>query len=294
MVVVVLLLVAGMVPLQGQAAGPAESALVVGTQELEIRTCPQPTCESLTKAPLGASVRVTGKVAAGYVPVEYEQKAGFAPEVYVAEDPEHVPFLLEGAPGCKRVALIFNVGVGFDPATSILDTLKREQVPATMFVMGWWADQHPSILKRMVKDGFPIGSHGYESIELPNRSDEEVAQDVQAAARAIEHATGAPAAPYFTPYASAIDERVRAIVAAEGFLPVAWEVFTADYQPEATADSVYDRIMDNVEDGSIVELHLDAANSEASTGGALLRVIPELRAQGYQFVTIPEMVQPCS
>ncbi|MDP9357384.1 MAG: hypothetical protein M3R02_19260 [Chloroflexota bacterium] len=121
-----------------------------------------------------------------------------------------------------------------------------------------------------------------------------MAHDLQDAATAIEHATGAPVARSFTPYAAAIDERVRAIVATEGYLPVTWTVSTADDKPDAIADGVCDRIMDNVEDGSIVELHLDEQNSEASTGGALPQVITDLRAQRYHFVTIPDLIQPCS
>ncbi len=163
-----------------------------------------------------------------------------------------------------------------------------------MFAMDWCVHQHPAILTRMGEDGFPIVGRGYESIDLPNRPDEEVAHDLRDAATAIEHATGAPVARSFTPYAAAIDERMRAIVATEGYLPVTWTVSTTDDKPNAIADGVYDRIMDNVDDGSIVELHLDAQNSEASTGGTVPQVITDLRAQGYRFVTTPDLIQPCS
>ena len=140
--------------------------------------------------------------------------------------------------------------------------------------------------------GYPIGNHGYDSLELTSCSDEEMADDIRRATAAIEEAIGRPIDRYFTPFASAIDERTRAIVAAEGYLPVAWEVYTADFSPEATEQSVYDRVMEGAHDGAIVELHLDAANSAASTGRALPRVIADLRAQGYRFVTIPEMAHP--
>ncbi len=129
-------------------AGAPASAVVVSTPILAVRTCPQAICEVRTEVPLGASVRVTGETTDGYLPVTYQDQTGWAPALYLATDPEHVPYLDQGERGCKRIALIFNIGVGWEPDTGILDTLREETVPATMFAMGWWADQHPSILKR--------------------------------------------------------------------------------------------------------------------------------------------------
>lgn len=297
----VALVLSGMLTTGILAAPP--TATVVGTTRLDIRSCPRPSCAVVTTAPSGGRMLMTGEVSehegtdrpetGSFVPVEYGGKDGYAQDLFLTTDAGHVPYLLRGSEGCNRVALIFNVGVGEEAATSVLDTLKAKGVPATMFVMGWWADERPAILQRMVDEGYPIGSHGYDSVDLPVRSDDEVVDDVRRATAAIEQAIGRPIDRYFTPYASAIDERVRAIVAGQGYLPVAWEVYTGDFSAEATAESVYDRVMDDVHDGAIVELHLDAPASAESTGRALPRLIDELRAQGYQFVTIPEMTTPC-
>lgn len=267
---------------------------IVSTKAVDIRGCPKATCAVERTAPLGADVTVTGEAVDGYVPIRYGDTAGFVPALFVAPDPGHPPYLVEGTPGCQRVAFLFNIGVGDEPDTGILDTLEANDVPAAMFLMGWWVDENPPILQRMVDGDYLIGSHGYDSIELTTRSDEEVLDDVQRATAAIEEAIGRPMDPYFTPYAAAIDDRVRSIVAAQGLLPVAWNVPSADYGADATADAVYSRVMDNMYDGGIVEFHLDAPASAESTGQALPWIIDDLRAQGYQFVTIPEMTQPCA
>lgn len=274
------------------AAEPAY-AVVVGTNELEIRACPEPSCAVLETVTLGAEVEITGEIANGYVPVRLGDIAGVAPAVFIAADPTDPPYLVAGSPGCDRVALIFNIGVGAEPATGILDTLAAEDVAATMFVMGWWAEQNPPVLDRMVQEGYLIGSHGFGANELPTLTDDEVLQDLELAATAIEEATGAPPAPYFTPYAAAIDSRVRHLVADQGLLTVGWEVPAADYGVDATEESVYARVMDNIYDGAIVELHLDGPASAQSTGRALPRLIDDLRNQGYQFVTIPDLLAPC-
>ena len=46
-----------------------------------------------------------------------------------------------GSPGCGQVALLFNAGSGYEPATGILETLGAYGVPASMFVMGWLAER---------------------------------------------------------------------------------------------------------------------------------------------------------
>lgn len=266
---------------------------VVSTPELLIRGCPNASCEAVAIAPLGADISVVGELEAGFLPVTYAGISGFVLPSFVATNDDDPPFFAAGAPGCQRVAFLFNIGVGFPPDTGILDTLETERVPAAMFVMGWWVDQEPPLLDRLVRDGYLIGSHGYGPNELPTLSDDAVLDDITQAARAIERATGESQAPYFTPYAAAIDDRVRSIVASQGYLPVAWEVPAADYGADVTADDVYDRVMTNMYDGAVVEFHLDAAASAESTGVALPRIIADLRSQGYEFVSIPDMMTPC-
>lgn len=286
-------------PAPTEAPAPASTtpsrvdATVAGTELAALHACPAPSCEVRAELPLGAPVAVTGASAKGFTPVATVNGDGYIRDLYLKPVAGPVPFLEGGDLGCERVALIFNIGIGEEPDTGILDTLAAEEVPATMFVMGWWAERRPPILERMVRDGYPIGSHGYAAEELPTLADDAVREDLRRATAAIEQATGEPLARLFTPYAAAIDDRVRAIVAEEGYLPVGWEVAAADYGPDATEEAVYDRIMSNVHDGAIVELHLDGPASAESTGRALPRVIDDLRAQGYRFVTIPEMANPC-
>lgn len=284
-------------PLSGTATVPESvEAHVVSTPELAIRTCPAVTCDIVAKAPLGADIAIMGEEEDGAIPVTYAGMAGFASPYFIAVNPADPPFFVAGSPGCQRVAFLFNIGVGFPPDEGILNTLQAEDVPAAMFLMGWWVDQEPqpTILSRMVDEGYLIGSHGYNSTELTTLSDDAVVDDVTHATAAIEEATGQPVAPYFTPYAAAIDNRVRSLVAAQGLLPIAWEVPAADYGADVTADEVYARVMDNMYDGAIVEFHLDAEASAESTGQALPGIIGELRQQGYQFVSIPDMMQPCA
>lgn len=199
----------------------------------------------------------------------------------------------QGTTGCNRIALIFNVGIGNEADASVLETLEREDVPATMFVMGWWPERFPDSFQRLVDGGYIIASHGYNAVNLTTSGDDQVRREVQAAEDALTAAMGRPPAPWFTPYAGTIDDRARAVVASEGYVPVGWRITTDDWSATITEDQVYNTVINGAYDGAIVEFHLDGPATGVSTGRALPRIIDTLRERGYEFVTIPQLEAPC-
>lgn len=279
-------------------------ATVVGTDSLQVHSCGEPRCASeaapLPALPLGTEVELVdgalpdGGAVGRFLRIRSGSISGYAQDWFLREAGHNAPYFLQGEPGCGRVGFIFNIGVGYPPDVGILDTLKQERVAATMFPMGWWSEDRPPILERMVADGYPIGTHGDDAIELTERDDEAVVEDLRASVEAIEAVTGQTISRLFTPYAAAIDARVRALIANEGFLPVAWTVAAADYGADATEEGVYERVMAGIHDGALIEFHLDGPASAVSTGRALPRLIARLRADGYRFVTVPEMLLPCA
>ena len=288
----------GMLVGGGGAPAPALAetgsvATVAGAPAVNIRRCPKPACAVVARARVGDTVETTGAAVDGFVPVRYDGTRGYAFGLYLAGPDDPVTRFDRGPEGCNRIALIFNVGVGYATDTSILDTLERFDVPATVFVMGWWAEENPKLMARMVEQGLVIGNHGEALVEPLLRSDWEIVQDIQVADAKIRGVVGDALGPWFTPYAAGMDDRVRALVAGAGYLPVGWEVPAADFGADATATSVWDRVVPNAYDGAIVEMHLDGPASAASTGTALPWVIDALSERGYEFVTIPELTMPC-
>src|SRR4051812_45153820 len=201
--------------------------------------------------------------------------------------------IVDGVPGCSRIALLFNIGASYEPATGILDTLSAYGVPATMFMMGWLAEQQPWIVQQIAAYGHVVGNHGYLPPELTTRSDDDVASDLNAAVGALTWALGYYPSPWFTPYAGASDERVRSIASSLGLVTVGWGVDSMDWQPWATADDIYGQVVNSVYDGAIVEMHFDAQRSVDGTAVALPWIIEDLSAQGYTFVTVPQIAGDC-
>jgi peptidoglycan-N-acetylglucosamine deacetylase len=271
----------------------AAAVTIAGTTAVNIRSCPKLDCKVLAVAPLGSPIETTGEPVDGFTPVTYGNVDGFAFSLYLAAPGQDLWFR-EGEAGCKRVALIFDIGIGFQPSQTVIDTLVETKTPATMFPMGEFANNQPDFVRNLDRLGFPIGTHGQESIKLTELGPDQIKWDLNTSMDVIAGVIGRTPEPLFTPYAATTNAYIRSIAAQLGLLPVGWKVAAVDYTWTATGDSVYNDVMTEVYDGAIVELHLDGPATEQSTALALPRIIHDLTAQGYTFVTVPDMLLPCA
>jgi len=288
-VLVTLALLPGLLP---ASAVSAAGMTIAGANAVNIRSCPQSDCDVIAVATRGNTMQATGEPENGFTPVTYDGISGYVASAFLFPAGQDTWFR-EGMAGCKRVALIFDIGVGFEPSTTIIDTLVSTGTPATMFPMGTFALNQPEYLKLLADAGFPIGTHGQEAVDLTKAGPSDVTWSLDTSAELIEAVIGHPIEPLYTPYAATIDANVRAAAISIGYLPVGWKVAAIDFNWTATGDSVYNDIMPNIYDGAIVEMHLDAPVTETSTAVALPRIIADLTAQGYTFVTVQDMMQPC-
>jgi peptidoglycan/xylan/chitin deacetylase (PgdA/CDA1 family) len=202
--------------------------------------------------------------------------------------------VVRGDPTRPNIALVINVGAGYEPALGMLDTMADKQYRATFFVMGWWAEKHPEILRRISDEGHEIASHGHRVFELTKVSDAEVRADLEAADAAISAVTGRTTRPLWSASASDRDPRVNRIAASLGYRPIFWTYATSDWRPTATADGIYGEVMERAVNGAIIVLHFDSPTTVRSTAVALPRLIDDLRAAGFRLVTITELLVPGS
>jgi peptidoglycan/xylan/chitin deacetylase (PgdA/CDA1 family) len=204
----------------------------------------------------------------------------------VASDEE----VLRGDPNLAQLALVFNVGAGFEPGLAILDTLAEQRQHATFFVMGWWAERHPQLLRQIADGGHEIASHGHSIFDLTQATDAQVRADLESADAAISAVIGRTTRPLWSPSAGYRNARVRAIAANLGYRPILWTVDSADWTPEATPESVYSHVLNGVGNGAIVVLHFDSPTTQDSTAQVLPALIENLRRAGYRLVTITELL----
>jgi len=198
--------------------------------------------------------------------------------------------VVRGDPSKPNISLVVNVGAGSETAVSMLDTLRDKGVRTTFFVQGWWADRQPDILRRIANDGHEVASHGHSVFDLTTVSDAEVRADLERADASISAVTGRTTRPLWSASAGARDARVRQVAASIGYRPIYLTVDSLDWTQDATADSVYQRVMERTVNGAIVVLHFDSPTTVRSTAVALPRLIDDLRAAGFNLVTITDLL----
>jgi peptidoglycan/xylan/chitin deacetylase (PgdA/CDA1 family) len=198
--------------------------------------------------------------------------------------------VVRGDPSRPNVALVINIGAGFEPAVGMLDTLAEKEYRTTFFVMGWWAEQNPELLRRIADEGHEIASHGHRVPLLTQVSDAEIAADLEQADAAISAVIGRTTRPLWSASASDSSPRVRRVAASLGYRQIFWTVNGFDWRRDSTAEGVYRQVVNNVVNGAIVELHFDSPTTVNSTAVALPRMIDTLRAEGFKLVTITELL----
>ena len=198
--------------------------------------------------------------------------------------------VLSGDPSVPNIALVFNVGAGFDPATAMLDILAERHQRATFFVMGWWAERHPDVLKQIADGGHEIASHGHSIFDLTQASDAQVRADLEHADAAISAVTGRSTRPLWSPSAGYRNARVRAIAADLGYRPILWTVDSADWTTEATVESVFSHIVNGASNGAIIVLHFDSPTTRDTTAQVLSAAMDYLQQSGYRLVTVTELL----
>ncbi|HRA04049.1 MAG TPA: polysaccharide deacetylase family protein [Arachnia sp.] len=197
--------------------------------------------------------------------------------------------------GRKVVALTFDGGASGDAVESILATLKAYGVPATFFVTGDFARAYPHLVTAIAAAGHPVGNHSDSHPYFTQTTNEEIRAELAAAESAISALTGATTAPLFRfPFGDREDLDIR-VVNAAGYIPVRWTVDTLGWKGTSegvTTALIRQRILDRLRPGQIVLMHVGAHPDDHSTldADALPGVIEDLRARGYSFTTVPDLL----
>lgn len=188
--------------------------------------------------------------------------------------------------GEKDLALTFNIGWGDEKAEPILDTLKKENVKsATFFLSGSWAERHPDIVERIVKDGYEIGLLGYNYEDYSELEDNKIRKDILQAQEALKKLNVKNIKLLRAPTGH-FDERTLKIANQYGYTVVHWRIDSKDWQNPGVKTIVEN--VSKAEKGDIVLLH--ASDSAKQTAEALPQIIDNIQQKGLKLVTVSELI----
>lgn len=189
----------------------------------------------------------------------------------------------------KTVALTFDDGPENHWTPQILEILKAQQVRATFFVIGEQVERYPEMLRKIYEDGHVIGNHTFHHINLVKANTEEVQQEIETSALAIQKVIGKRPRLVRPPFGFH-NANVDAVIYAKNQVIILWSLDTEDWQG-VDSQTVKDRVLPKMKNGFIVLQH-DGVNPRlGGSVDALASMIVELKKQGYTFVTIPELLE---
>lgn len=196
--------------------------------------------------------------------------------------------------GDKVIALTFDDGPWGDTTTQILDILAENDAKATFFEIGNQCAEYPEQVKRIISEGHQIATHSYDhasgsgqGVNLTFMSAEEQRNEISKGFSAIEEVAGttvsrvmrAPGGNYY----GSIVTNLADLVAVE----VGWDVDTEDWRKPG-AESIAATIK-SAKPGNVILMH-DGGGDRSQTVEGLRQALPALKAEGYSFVTIDELL----
>ena len=207
--------------------------------------------------------------------------------------------------GTRKVAAItFDDGPHPADTPRMLEVLARHQVPATFFFLGRNVEAHPDVARAVVQAGHDIGNHTYDHPHLPSCGVRQVISEVRRCQRAIREATGLSPVIMRPPYGAQSAQSFLAIRAL-GYQIVHWSASGHDWLGD-DASIVAGRVMKGMLPGRIILLHdnLEPPPGQTAwrpeqaglrdrrpTADALDDLIRTLRGDGYDFVTVTELLR---
>lgn len=196
----------------------------------------------------------------------------------------------------KYLAITFDDGPDKQYTPEILDILKEKHVKATFFVIGVNAERNIPLLTRIYNEGHEIGNHTYTHPRLDYSTDNRERIELRSTELLIESVLGRSTLLFRPPYnvdpaPDAYTEiKPLAIANDEGFLSVASSIDPNDWQKGVTEDSIMNRVERIYgREGNILLLH-DSGGERSQTVKALPRIIDFYRDNGYELVTISQLI----
>ena len=195
----------------------------------------------------------------------------------------------------KVVALTFDDGPSPQWTPRILVELDHAGVKATFFMLGEHVDRFPAIARMVAEKGHEIGNHTYDHALLPFNNKNDIARELNECARAIRQATGKETV-LFRPPKAWLTPAEKAEIKRLGYRTVLWSLNSKDW---VTFDDkfIIRFLVNHVRPGDIILFH-DSGGVFGVEGGdrhetvqTIVPLVRKLRAKGYRFVTVSELVK---
>jgi len=194
----------------------------------------------------------------------------------------------------RAVTFTFDAGSDAGYTSQILDTLAANGITAQFGITGKWAEGNPALVERMAGDGHGFINHSYDHASFTGLSTGKTPLTTEArwaqldqTESIVSQLTGRTTLPFFRPPYGDYDYSVNVDIGARGYrYNVMWTVDSGGWRG-MSAGEIRQRCLDGAEPGAIYVFHVGSGSQD---GPALQSIIDDLRADGYQIITLPALL----
>ncbi len=184
----------------------------------------------------------------------------------------------------RKVSISFDAAWGADYTENLLKVLKEYDVKTTFFLVGFWVDKYPEMVKRIVEEGHEIGNHSSKHPHMSQLSKEQITEELSKTSEKIEAITNKRVTLFRPPFGD-YNNRLITTSREMGIQVIQWDVDSLDYK-DYGRDAIVKRVLSRVKNGSIILFH----NNATYTAEALPIVLENLQKEGYKVVPISELI----
>lgn len=184
----------------------------------------------------------------------------------------------------KKVALTFDTAWGADKTEGILKILKEYNVNATFFMVGFWVEKYPEMVKLIDEQGIEIGTHSNTHPDFTTLSASQMELELTTSINSIKAITQKDVKLFRAPY-GAYNNTMLNLCKDLGLTTIQWDVDTLDWKGYSGVQ-ICERVMSKVKNGSIILNHNNADNVLDS----LPLMLERLLNAGYKVVSVGELI----
>ena len=183
--------------------------------------------------------------------------------------------------GRRYIALTFDDGPSGRFTRRLLDGLEARDVKATFLLCGYRVEAYPREAERIAAEGHEIGLHGYSHDPMNTMTKSQVTTEIRKTAALLPQNVA-----FLRPPGGQYNEATLAAAKQAGLAILSWSLDPKDWACD-DADTITARGVEKAKDGDVILLH-DMSDSSVT---AALRIVDQLEAKGFRFVTVSELAQ---
>ena len=181
----------------------------------------------------------------------------------------------------RKIAITFDDGPHPYYTEQLLDGLQERGAKATFFLMGKQAEAYPELVQRMKTEGHLIGNHTYSHLQLNKSNREAFKAELVKTNELLLEITGEETQYVRPPYGS-WDKSFETELT---MIPVLWTIDPMDWC-SSDVSGIVGKVTRKAKENAIILMHDEYKSSVT----AALQIVDTLQKEGYEFVTVDEIL----